>query len=165
MIEVYIWDSVKGPTWYGQKDSIGHASMLISYEDETACYGDYISWWPTGSVSDSPAYRFRSFQDDIGDEGRKPSKTYRLINILNESAALDYWKNWKKDLQYKLLTRNCSTTVLNILKSGGITDHITMLDLNPVTPDFVRSVCASLVTKLNRYPKLYLKPGMSAATF
>lgn len=50
--------------------------------------------------------------------------------------------------------------------AGSITNsYVTVLDLDPVVPSFVSEVCFSLFSKLTRYPKLYMKPGMSVQPF
>ncbi len=139
--------------------------MWIGYEDDVFSNTEYVSWWPVGDVWESPAFKRRTFQDDVQDERRKPTWTYRFFGILDERAALDYWTKWKSDVTYRVVTRNCSTCVLSALKAAGITNYITFLNLDPVVPSYVSSVCYGVFSKLTRNPKLYMKPGMSVQRF
>jgi len=112
LLEVYVWEPTK-TTW-------GHASMRL---DD----GTYISWWPQragkskcncGYIFTSPAYQNRNYYQDKRDEGRPPDKAYRIRN-LNEEKIREWWENWKKDLDWSSLSRNCSTTIAEGLKAGG----------------------------------------------
>lgn len=163
MLIVYTWDAITGDG--KQKESVGHASMTISFEGDTGRFEDYVSWWPINDVWEGKAIPGRELINDVADESRPASHIYTFVNIFDDQAALNAWKKWKEDRAYRLITRNCSTTVLRCLEAAGLKNYTTYVDFPPVTPDFVRGVCAGVVEKLSRYKKLYMKPGMFVSGF
>jgi hypothetical protein len=125
MVKVFIWRIQK--PGLGKKGNIGHAAMQVDYDDDTGCYSGYISWWPTGKGNElggSPAFRVRTFQQDCSDEGHKPDRIFTFEDIFDEPKILDMWDQWRTDLQYQMMFRNCSTLIRRMLCNSGMAQYV-----------------------------------------
>jgi len=99
----------------------GHTSIKLSD-------GTYISWWPREPVEPNikevvkyrPAYRNRTYDDDVAGEGQKPPDYILIIKGLNQKFIRNWWISFHKDKSNKWsLDCNCSTVVKMALKAGG----------------------------------------------
>ena len=116
MLHIYVWNPRLG-AW-------GHCAMHVHRRDPAQ--SRYVSWWPgdpsnvnTVEANDGVA-RLPSY--DLRLEGRKPDHEF-IINAgheyLCEIAIIQAWDTWKRNAVYYTLTRNCATTVAQLLKGPG----------------------------------------------
>jgi hypothetical protein len=132
-VKVFVWNpSVKDEAAYG------HASMYVGFNTASPLY---ISWWPVEtpfpviSLKESdvcaPAYgtqktKFRTYEDDCLDEGRRKEKKprkpefERVINGLDDAAIKAYWNSIvDKNEPWCGRGLNCAVVVYNALVAGG----------------------------------------------
>lgn len=148
MITVYVWNQAGGGSsgvfWGVDGASVGHAAMEIG--GGTPSGAVYVSWWPRrdtfGDVlAGTPAHERRSLADEIRDEGGvNPDRTIRIPgrgegnggNGLDETAMKAWWVGWQRDPDYRLMDRNCCTTVVRGLLVGRATVYASRtLYINP----------------------------------
>jgi hypothetical protein len=116
MIQVFVWN--KSGEGKIQKDSYGHSSMRVVFDDLTTCHDAYMSWWPTGSggeLSGSAHITIETFENDCSGEGHKPDRTFEFKGLFDEQEVLKKWRLWKADPKYQMIYRNCSTMVAAML--------------------------------------------------
>lgn len=148
MITVYVWNQAGGGSsgvfWGVDGASVGHAAMQIDGGSPSGQV--YVSWWPRrdtfGDVlAGTPAHERRTLADEIRDEGGvNPDRTIRIPgrgegtagNGLDETAMKTWWADWQRDPQYRLMDRNCCTTVVRGLLAGHATVYASRtLYINP----------------------------------
>jgi hypothetical protein len=118
MVLVYVW---KPPA--GKGEGLGHASIRVSADDiDGRCVDVYMSWWPSTPriLRGTPAYQIRSYKEDVDDEGRAPDLTFTFDKVFKESVMLEMWERWRKDVQYQVAFRNCSTLVKAMMCNSGL---------------------------------------------
>jgi hypothetical protein len=120
MVLVQIWL----PKERNGENNIGHGSMLITSEDETAA-STYVSNWPGSWLN--MFYGKGQAKDPFFDEsaeGGLPELVYRIVG-LDEEAMVNRWTEMKKDLKYSFPVFNCFTTVAEVITAGltGIVNH------------------------------------------
>jgi hypothetical protein len=118
MITVNIWLPRQG-------SPKGHASLNLGVGNPQTDV--YISYWPnragmtsTERVFCAPAFRDRTYDQDVqGEDGRPPDRLVRLSR-LNESAIRSWWSGIRRNYpEWCTLSNNCSTTVARALQAGG----------------------------------------------
>lgn len=155
MVLVHVW------SFRGKNEAWGHASMAIG--------SDYVSWWPEpngrtpsklhGNIYHAPAFRYRTYNDDVRDERQRPDHTIAL-NGLDENAIKDWWQSFgmmRDGMPYlgprqswQTLKRNCSTVVATGLTIGGGSQYVRFLKPLgfPWTPNDVLSYAMSIQSGL-----------------
>jgi RHS repeat-associated protein len=119
LADLYYWKGVGGD-W-------GHVGLML--DDGTT----YVSWYPVGFDHQHPLGDFGPLEHywnasaKIGDtpeldaaEERNRAPTIVHIDGLNESAIKDWWDQFKRSHRYDSVSQNCSTTVFDALRAGGI---------------------------------------------
>ena len=119
MIKVFIWLPMPG--------QVGHASAEILNSEGIVV--EYVSWWPAISpdkLKSAPGFPVSSLERDIYLEERQPDHTIELTG-LNEDNATVWWQKFLANPEgrsYKLLSKNCSWAVVNMIKAAGGDDRI-----------------------------------------
>jgi len=139
-VTVYVWSSLVN----GGK-IVGHVSLRVRNE--------YISFWPirdkslSTSVFSPVDICFRTYEEDVSEEGREPDHTVHLYS-LNASKIISSYKQFKKQRyesskksgwslinnvaldavlnSYDLETHNCATFALMLLNSGGLNESLVL---------------------------------------
>ncbi len=103
--------------------NVGHASLDISFGAGVGI-ADYVSWWPTQSVSaltgmiKQPA-GLHTFPQDCKEENNCPPDAAVEIYCLDETRMRARWDAIKRQGNYSLYFRNCAFTVVDVLTAGG----------------------------------------------
>lgn len=113
--------------WYPEGDNIGHASMHIGDHQEPNSTAWYVSWWPAqaagliGAFAPAP----NDYNGDVAQEGGPPHVVYTL-NRLNINTMKAEWDGIRNNpaAHYRLLPENCSTIVAQVLRAGGVGQHL-----------------------------------------
>jgi len=116
MVEVFVWNKSKEGKIH--KESVGHSSMRVVFDDATSCHDVYISWWPTGTggeIRGSSHIEIETFREDCTNEGHPPDRTFKFDGVFDEQVIFKKWLQWKKDPKYQMMYRNCSTVVATML--------------------------------------------------
>ena len=143
MVNVFIW--------YPSRSGVGHAAMSLKGMRQA-----YISWWPNqhsirAGLSSACKMHQNIDEDVVGEDNKKPSETY-LFNGLNEQKIYDRWLAWKQSCNYRIVDRQCCTTVGTMLEAGSgwkgeIAGQMTALEMFPGgiwTPCTVAVYCREL---------------------
>jgi hypothetical protein len=149
MVKIFYW----GPS----TDGVGHISMKLSD-------GTYISHWPEQgkNLSKTRTEPKLSLQHDIEAEGREPDKTFKM-ELKYEDKIKSWWKDFKSDGEYHLLTSNCANIVRKAVYLG--TDMSSKIKWTlgtadtPIihTPHAVFNTC-QLVAKMQKNPWQIINP-------
>lgn len=115
--------------WQGDAENIGHAALRLgSVAPFTEVSDEYVSWWPDGEAGPQsllPGVRHPGtgglFQDDWFSEGGRSPEVEIEIDCLDLDLMKAEWKKIrdKPDAHYRLLRKNCCTTVARVLRAGG----------------------------------------------
>jgi len=93
---------------------VGHLSLELSD-------GTYISHHPIRSKKPDFSGALHSLTQDIENEKRIPDQTFHLYDIqLNERQIKNWWNDYRKTSEYKLLFDNCAQIVQKALRIGGL---------------------------------------------
>lgn len=122
MVTVYIWL----PT----SENYGHAGLRV--RNGAPSNDTYVSWWPeeTGFwrsyriVTGVPATQHRVVGTDLSDEGARDPEHIIQVGRLDEGAIVAWWGRWRMNLSYRLVDRNCCTTVVRALEAGGAMQYV-----------------------------------------
>jgi RHS repeat-associated protein len=100
---------------YWARSSNGWGHLSITLDD-----GTYISNWPTNesNIVTTSDTRTPNYEEDKYEERGPPVDLY--IGTLNEGAMKKWWKMQPRKDGYNGLSTNCSNTVANALRQGGL---------------------------------------------
>jgi hypothetical protein len=143
--------------WYPHGKHIGHCSMHIGQHREPDSDEWYVSWWPHKSTVLATRQGVTStFQEDKDTEGGSPHVKYLIyeakcgLHVGNMKVEWDAIRG-KEDAHYKLLSKNCSTTVARVLRAGGLAEVFSGAQMKKYgtnlywTPKDIARICDQLV--------------------
>lgn len=139
--------------WYPHEGHIGHCSLHLGHHREKDDDEWYVSWWPHKSTRLATRKGVTStFAEDKDTEGGPPHVKYNVFNLHIGDMKVEWDAvKGKADAHYKLLAKNCATTVARVLMAGGVASLLSKSQMAKYgtnlywSPKNVASLCDQLV--------------------